>query len=105
MCTESGSRTCSIPRGQKAIRLSQQGSNELRNALGQMELLMQTPHVNVGLQHLVGMMRHLQRLSREICRAQDSLGPAGMLPGRDFFWILPKQKKCAGTKAPAHNPF
>jgi hypothetical protein len=66
MCTEPNRRTSSTQRAQETIRLSRQGSDELRNALGQMELLMRTPHVNAGLRHLVVMLQHLHTLRREI---------------------------------------
>ena len=66
MCKEPNRRTSSIRQAQEAIRLSQQGSDELRNALSQMDLLMQTPHVDAGLRHLVAMLQHLHTLRREI---------------------------------------
>lgn len=66
MCIQSNSRTRRVLREKEAIRLSPQADFALREAMSQMDLLLQAPHVDAGLQHLVCMLQHLQTLRREI---------------------------------------
>lgn len=66
MRIQSDSRTRSVRRDQKVIRLTPKGSFALREAISQMDLLLQAPHVDAGLGNLVCMLQHLQILRREI---------------------------------------
>ncbi len=66
MCQRSNSRTEGEGRMDGSIRLSPQETAELRRAIRQMDLLLQTRHVEYGLRCLVAMLRSLQALRRAV---------------------------------------
>ena len=66
MCSQSTSRTAGVSGEDGSIRLSPQAAAELFAVMRQMDLLLRSRHTDAALQYLLGMLRHLHALGREI---------------------------------------
>lgn len=59
-------RRCEDVRRDESIRLSPSAARRLRSAMKQMDMLLQCPHEDTGLRHLVGLLQNLRAIGREI---------------------------------------
>jgi len=66
MCSQTVGRRCQDVSRDELIRLTPRGTARLRSAMRQMDLLLQCPHEDLGLDHLVRLLQNLRVVRREI---------------------------------------
>ena len=66
MCSQAVGRRQQDVSRDELIRLSPRGTARLRSAMRQMDLLLQCPHEDAGLYHLVRLLQNLRVVRREI---------------------------------------